>query len=68
MEIKRVTKVEQSLINRLNKTFIKGSSDGKSGEWDLGNARKFVSNPDNIFLLAYENGNIAGMNKCVCTL
>lgn len=61
MEIKRIFEINETLIYNLNQTFVKGSPDGKSGKWDLENTKKFVSNPDNIFLLAFQNESIAGM-------
>jgi len=61
VEIKRIKEVNQELINELNKTFVKGEPESKSEEWNLNNAKEFVDNPDNIFLLAYLENEIAGM-------
>ena len=61
MDIKRITKVTPELIANLNQTFIQGEPDGKSGEWNLENAKVFVKNPNNIFLLAYVDDQFAGM-------
>lgn len=61
LTVKRIIEVDQSLVNQLNQTFKKGEPDGKSGEWNLENASKFVAHEDNIFLLAYVDNNIAGM-------
>ena len=61
MKIKRITEITPELIAHLNQTFMKGEPDGKSGEWDLENAINFVKNPNNIFLLAFVDGQIAGM-------
>jgi ribosomal protein S18 acetylase RimI-like enzyme len=61
MQIKRITRITLELINELSQTFVKGKPDGKSGEWNLKNARNFVKNLDNIFLLAYKDNKMAGM-------
>ena len=61
IKITRVSEIDQNLIDLLNKTFKKGEPDGKSGDWVLENTQKFIKNPNNIFLLAYFDNQIAGM-------
>lgn len=61
MEIKRIKSVSEGLIKELSSVFKAGSDDGKSEEWNLENTRNFLTNPDNIFLLAYEGAEIVGM-------
>ncbi len=61
MDIRRILTVNEELITELGQAFEKGTADGKTGEWILENTKKFVANPDNIFLLAYKDGWIAGM-------
>jgi aminoglycoside 3-N-acetyltransferase I len=61
MSVQRITHITPELIAELNTIFVKGQPDGKSGQWDLKSAQDFVANPDNIFLLAYIDSQIAGM-------
>ena len=61
VRIDRITQISPELIDELNTVFVKGQPDGKSGTWSLDSARVFVSNSDNVFLLAYSDDKIAGM-------
>ncbi len=61
IHIERITNISPNLIARLDRVFVQGRPDGKSGRWDLKNAQDFVANPDNIFILAYIDEDIAGM-------
>ena len=48
MEIKRITNIDQDLINQVNQIF-----DDK--QWDLSQGSLFLSDKNNLFLLAFED-------------
>ncbi len=61
VQVEKVRDVNEKLIEELERKFVIGRPDGKSGQWNIGNTKSFLNTPNTIFLLGYVNNEVAGM-------